>query len=149
MSLSTGMNRLEDVSEQETAEISRVSTGVAGVDAVLNGGLPWARHHLVRGGPGTGKTSLGLQFLSHGAAPDVLVLYASLSTPEADVRADATATGIDLAGIIIQDLSAPAGLPTRRARAACCAPIRTARPSCRQLVDSRLMVVWSLRGWGS
>ncbi len=41
----------------------RVSTGIAGLDAVLAGGLPQDRLYLVEGTPGTGKTTLALQFL--------------------------------------------------------------------------------------
>lgn len=48
----------------------RVSTGVAGLDDMLCGGLLPGSLVLVRGAPGTGKTSLGLQFLVHGATRD-------------------------------------------------------------------------------
>ena len=43
------------------------STGVAGLDAMLGGGLPRASTTVVQGGTGTGKTLLGLQFLLEGA----------------------------------------------------------------------------------
>jgi len=45
----------------------RVSTGIKGLDEMLNGGLLPGSTVLVRGAPGTGKTSLALQFLLHGA----------------------------------------------------------------------------------
>ena len=44
------------------------STGIAGLDAILGGGLPASRLYLVDGSPGTGKTTLALQFLLAGAA---------------------------------------------------------------------------------
>lgn len=44
----------------------RVSTGIPGLDTVLNGGLRSQRSYLVRGPPGNGRTALGLQFLSGG-----------------------------------------------------------------------------------
>ena len=50
-----------------TSNISRLSTGVSGLDEVLRGGLIPGRAYLVRGGPGTGKTTLGLHFLTAGA----------------------------------------------------------------------------------
>ena len=45
---------------------SRVSTGVPGLDEVLYGGLLPRRSYLLRGGPGTGKTILGMHFLHEG-----------------------------------------------------------------------------------
>ena len=44
----------------------KVATGVPGLDDVLGGGLPRGRLYLVEGDPGTGKTTLGLQFLLEG-----------------------------------------------------------------------------------
>ncbi|HIE38861.1 MAG TPA: ATPase [Anaerolineales bacterium] len=46
---------------------ARVSTGVVGLDEMLHGGFLPGSMVLVRGAPGTGKTSLGMQFLIHGA----------------------------------------------------------------------------------
>ena len=46
----------------------RVTTGIKGLDEMLNGGFVPGSMILVRGAPGTGKTSLALQFLIHGAA---------------------------------------------------------------------------------
>src|SRR5579871_4052479 len=45
------------------AEPARVRTGVAGLDEILGGGLPRYRMYVVEGDPGTGKTTLALQFL--------------------------------------------------------------------------------------
>ena len=44
----------------------QASTGVAGLDDVLNGGLTKGRLFLLEGHPGTGKTTIGLQFLLAG-----------------------------------------------------------------------------------
>ncbi|MFP4407411.1 MAG: ATPase domain-containing protein [Spirochaetaceae bacterium] len=46
----------------------RLSTGVPGLDKVLHGGLPEGRIYLVHGQAGTGKTTLGMQYLMAGAA---------------------------------------------------------------------------------
>src|SRR5688500_1211562 len=47
--------------------VARTSTGVAGLDDILGGGLPTQHLYLVSGEPGTGKTTLALQFLLAGA----------------------------------------------------------------------------------
>ena len=47
--------------------VIRVETGIAGFDKMLRGGFPHGRMILVIGGPGTGKTIFGSQFLYHGA----------------------------------------------------------------------------------
>lgn len=44
----------------------RIATGVAGLDDILSGGLPAEHLYLVEGDPGTGKTTLALQFLMEG-----------------------------------------------------------------------------------
>lgn len=49
------------------ASVPKVATGVAGLDEMLNGGIPRGHVVLVTGLPGTGKTCLGLQFLLAGA----------------------------------------------------------------------------------
>lgn len=57
----------------------RVPTGVKGLDEMLDGGFLPGSMVLVRGAPGTGKTSLALQFLIHGAAkhdePGLLISF--------------------------------------------------------------------------
>jgi circadian clock protein KaiC len=86
----------------------RYATGVPGLDEILGGGLIRERAYLVRGGPGTGKTTLGLHFLVAGVAAGESVLLITLESNEAQVRADAEPQGIDLAGVAVLDLS-----PTR------------------------------------
>ncbi len=47
--------------------MERVPTGIEGLDELLNGGFVKKRHILVCGGPGTGKTTIGYEFLYRGA----------------------------------------------------------------------------------
>ena len=59
--------------------ITRCSSGCAGLDDVLGGGLPVGHFYLVEGEPGTGKTTLALQFISEGIQRGEKVLYVTLS----------------------------------------------------------------------
>mgnify|MGYP003660884765 FL=1 len=56
-----------------------VSTGNDGFNSILKGGLPSNRLYLLEGTPGSGKTTLGLQFLLDGVASGESVLYITLS----------------------------------------------------------------------
>lgn len=53
------------MSQSDTA-VTKAATGIPGLDVVLGGGLPRNWSYLVQGVPGTGKTTLGLQFLLEG-----------------------------------------------------------------------------------
>lgn len=64
-----------------------VSTGTAGLDEILNGGLTPERMYLVEGTPGTGKTTLGLGFLLAGADVGDISLYITLAETEVELRA--------------------------------------------------------------
>jgi circadian clock protein KaiC len=83
----------------------RVSTGSTGLDEILYGGFIPKRAYLVRGGPGCGKTTLGLHFLTEGTAKGERGLLISLGEPEAEIRANAQTLGFDLAQVHFLDLS--------------------------------------------
>jgi len=84
---------------------ARLSVGVEGLDEILKGGLRPRNAYLVKGGPGCGKTTLGLHFLTTGSQNGERALYISLSEPEPQLRANAEALGFDLAGVEFLDLS--------------------------------------------
>ena len=69
------------------------STGIAGLDDVLGGGLTKHRMYLVEGTPGTGKTTLGLGFLLAGAAAGEAGLYITLAETEHELHAVAATHG--------------------------------------------------------
>lgn len=86
------------------AAIPTVSSGVPGLDEVLGGGFPRNRITLVTGGPGTGKTTLGLQFLAEGARHGERGLYLALSETAEELRAIADSYGICLDGIEVTEI---------------------------------------------
>ena len=65
--------------EQIAPTITRCSSGCPGLDDVLGGGLPPGHFYLIEGEPGTGKTTLALQFVTDGAKRGEQVLYVTLS----------------------------------------------------------------------
>ena len=57
----------------------RCVTGIDGIDTILNGGIPRGNSVLVTGSCGTGKTTLSLEFLVHGALNDENCLFISVT----------------------------------------------------------------------
>ncbi len=87
------------------ATIPRLSTGVEGLDEILYGGCLPGRAYLLRGGPGSGKTTLGLHILATGAAKSESTLFITLGENVEQIRANATQIGIDLTNVHVLDLS--------------------------------------------
>jgi len=83
---------------------SRLATGSAGLDNVLNGGFPANRLYLVEGDPGTGKTTLALQFLLEGVRRGEPVLYVTLSETKEELTAVARSHGWSLEGVGLHEL---------------------------------------------
>jgi circadian clock protein KaiC len=76
-----------------TEFLPRAATGVAGLDEVLGGGVARNRLHLLEGSPGTGKTTIALQFLLAGAAAGEVGVYVSLAETEGELRDGARSHG--------------------------------------------------------
>jgi circadian clock protein KaiC len=91
-------------------EPTRVALGIEGLDDILGGGLTAHRLYLIEGMPGSGKTTLGFQFLLEGARRGEPVLYVSLSETEEEIRAVAASHGWSLEGVLIREL-----IPTEEA----------------------------------
>jgi circadian clock protein KaiC len=85
-------------------------TGVAGLDDILAGGLAHGRSFLLEGTPGTGKTTIAIQFLLAGAAAGERGLYVTLSETDPELRASAASHGWSLDGIEVFELLPPENL---------------------------------------
>ncbi len=90
-------------------EPPRATSGISGLDQILNGGLTPERLYLVEGTPGTGKTTLGLGFLLAGAAAGETGLYITLSETEHELHAVAATHGWSLDPITIFEMVPDSG----------------------------------------
>ena len=80
--------------------VRRTSTGIPGLDHLIEGGFPADRAILVRGRPGTGKTICGLQFLVEGLAAGEKGALVSVDEKPDHLIANASHFGWDLQGAI-------------------------------------------------
>ncbi len=101
------VDRSPMVNEKNRAKASQplASTGIAGLDEVLCGGLPEQHLYVVEGSPGAGKTTLGLQFLLAGLAHGQRGLYVTLSETADELATVAQSHGWSLDGLEIFELS--------------------------------------------
>ena len=83
--------------QKSKKKLPKVSTGIAGLDLVLDGGLPAGRVTLLSGGPGSGKTIMGLQCLMHAANAGQAGILVLFEERPAAVRQNAWSWGWDLA----------------------------------------------------
>jgi circadian clock protein KaiC len=83
------------------------SMGIAGLDNVLGGGLDPDRIYLVEGEPGTGKTTLALQFLLEGARRGEKGLYVTLSESTRELRLVAARHGWSIDDFSVFELVPP------------------------------------------
>lgn len=93
-----------DPSPPPSLEPDRVSTGVPELDDILGGGLDAERIYLIEGRPGTGKTTLALQYLLEGARRGEAGLYVTMSESEQELRVGAARHGWSLDDISIFEL---------------------------------------------
>ncbi|BCM17420.1 ATPase domain-containing protein [Mesorhizobium sp. J8] len=96
-----GNDDIEDLGEK------RVSTGSEGLDNILGGGFDPDRMYLYEGRPGTGKTTIALQFLLEGVRLGERVLYVTLSESQRELALVAKRHGWSLDGIDIFELIPP------------------------------------------
>lgn len=75
---------------------AKAKTGVEGLDDILSGGLSRRHVFLLEGAPGSGKTTVALQFLLEGASIGERCLYITLSETEEELRDSALSHGKDI-----------------------------------------------------
>lgn len=83
------------------------TTGIAGLDEVLGGGFVPGTAYLIEGTPGTGKTTLALQFALEGLRLGQSVLYVTLSESHEETVATGRAHGWDLQALHVVSTAAP------------------------------------------
>jgi circadian clock protein KaiC len=87
----------------ERSEVQKAQTGIPGLDDITNGGLPFGRPTLIAGGPGSGKTLLGVSFLVNGAEqfdePGVLLTFEENAE---ELAQDVRSLGYDLHKLVEQ-----------------------------------------------
>ena len=89
----------------DKAEALRCKTGIVGLDDVLHGGLIKHRLDLLDGDPGSGKTTLALQFLLQGVRDGERCLYVTLSETRDELLAGARSHGWSLDEVEIAELA--------------------------------------------
>jgi circadian clock protein KaiC len=90
------------------SSLSKASIGIVGLDDILGGGLARNRLHLLEGSPGTGKTTIALQYLLAGAAAGESGIYITLAETASELRCGADSHGWTIENPIdIFELSPP------------------------------------------
>lgn len=83
----------------------KLSSGIEGLDEILMGGFVPKRSYLIRGNPGTGKTAIGMHFLTEGVRNKEKSLFINMGEPTEQVIKNAQGMGFDTKGIEFLDLS--------------------------------------------
>lgn len=73
----------------------RIETGVSGLDDILSGGFPVGHMYLIEGDPGTGKTTLAMQFILAGVNRGGKCIYITLSESRDELESSARSHGWD------------------------------------------------------
>ena len=90
--------------DNDDTDPPRIGTGSVGLDDILGGGFDANRVYLYEGRPGTGKTTLAMQFLMEGARKGEKALYISLSENRRELAVVAKRHDWSLSGIDIFEL---------------------------------------------
>jgi len=83
---------------------NKISSGISQLDLILDGGFIRKKSYLVKGGPGTGKSTFGYHFLEEGNKHNEPTMLISLGESEENIRSHSEAQNIDLSGTTILNL---------------------------------------------
>ncbi|HYX39574.1 MAG TPA: ATPase domain-containing protein [Oligoflexus sp.] len=101
------MGSSDTKSASPSLQPERAATGIPGLDDILGGGFPKTRVYLVEGDPGSGKTTMALQFLLEGLKQGESGLYVTLSETKDELLAVAESHDWNLDHLAIHELSFP------------------------------------------
>ncbi|HCE56241.1 MAG TPA: recombinase RecA [Prolixibacteraceae bacterium] len=87
------------------AKQPKLSTGIVGLDEITNGGFVIGSTNLLRGGPGVGKTTIGIHFLLEGVKQNENSLFITLGEPTSNIKRNASQLGLNVEKITFLDLS--------------------------------------------
>ena len=106
----------------------RLSTGVDGLDQILAGGLPVGGLYLLEGSPGSGKTTLALQFLQAGVTRGERTLLVAFSETRDELATFVASHGWSLDGIESWISPTCAGSSASRPSRPCSTPRKSNSP---------------------
>jgi circadian clock protein KaiC len=93
-------SKKKPLTRRTPATLEKAPTGIEGLDGITGGGFPRGRPTLICGGPGCGKTLMGLQFLLHGATtgePGVAILFEETAE---DLAKNVASLGVDIERLV-------------------------------------------------
>ncbi len=95
------MKKVAVTTANQESDLPKSPTGIRGLDEITNGGLPRERTTLISGGPGTGKTLLGLEYLMRGALEyDEPGVFFTFEERPIDIQKNTASLGFDLGSLI-------------------------------------------------
>jgi len=83
----------------------RISTGISDLDSILDGGLIKEKSFLIKGGPGSGKSTFGQLFLEEGAREGEKAMLITMGESADSILFNSKQQGIDLSKVEILDMS--------------------------------------------
>jgi len=95
---------MENKTKTEKCSLPKITTNIAGLDEILQGGIPENRTTIISGGPGCGKSIFGIEFLYYGAKNGHPGIYVTFEERADAVRQNALTMGWDLEELEKQNL---------------------------------------------
>ncbi len=127
---------LEKPIKMETAQL-KLSTGIGGLDKITYGGFVIGSTNLLRGGPGVGKTTVGIHFLIEGIRQNESSLFITLGEPVSNIQRNAKQLGLNVENITFLDLSPEPGFFSKVETYDIFTPAEVERePTTRQIVET-------------